>query len=226
MSSRNQQNNVPSQDQLVEQNFKDTLQTTAAQQELGYGQGVSGAGGISQLFERSKAGHTKKEVTFSRTYIHFLGPGTEGAGLGTETDDDGRLCYSYDFGASFLPYAYTRAAVKPRHLWKYMQNCNSYRILSHEAVLSDLICSRDEIQADGRIVTTPQADCIEIFEDNQGKFRPSNVVLIGAKNLFEINSGFRRIQPEDIDEGTLPRAKIRLPAEQYMNLLKVKLIMI
>ena len=70
--------------------------------------------------------------------------------------------------------------------------CNSYRIISHSATLSDLICSRDEIQADGRIVTTPQADCIEIFEDHQGKFRPNNVLPIGAKISILDFEGFNR----------------------------------
>ena len=93
--------------------------------------------------------------------------------------------------------------------------CNSYRMSGHKAVCTDLICSRDEIQADGRVVSTPQQDSIEIFSDTQGKFRPNNISPIGSKTLFEINNGFRTVEPESYNDGLLPRAEIVLPPEQY-----------
>ena len=96
-------------------------------------------------------------------------------------------------------------------------------MLGHKATLSDLICSRDEIQADGRVVSTPQVDSIEVFEDNSYKFRPENMVPIGTKSLFELNSGFRRVEPETYQEGLLPRAKLILPPEQFNSIDNEKL---
>ena len=84
-------------------------------------------------------------------------------------------------------------------------------MLGHKAVCSNLISSRDEIQSDGRVVSTPQQDSIEIFKDTQGKFRPNNIALIGSKTLFEINNGFRTVEPESYNDGLLPRAEIVLP---------------
>ena len=190
-------------------------QNTEAQQQLGYGPGVSGGPGICQTFSRGEDGHSIKTVTFTKTYIHFMGPGTEYVGAHMLTDDNNCLTYGYDFGGSIIPFNYSRAAARPHHLWPYMQKCNSYRLLGHSVHLSDLICSRDEIQADGRIVTTPQIDCIEVFHDTQGKFRPNNIVPVGTKSLFELNHGFRSVEPETIEEATLPRAKIQFPSEHY-----------
>ena len=198
-------------------------QNTADQQELGYGPGVSGGPGISQTFIRKEDGHSVKSVTFSRTYVHFLGPGTEYIGPHILTDDRNCLVYGYDFGGSIIPFNYSRAACRPHHLWKDFQSCNSYRIKGHTCHLTDLICSRDEIQADGRIVTAPQRDCIEVFQDTLGKFRPNNVVPVGTKSLFELNHGFRSVEPETLEEGTLPRAKLQFPSEQY-NSTKTELL--
>lgn len=90
-------------------------------------------------------------------------------------------------------------------------------MLSHKAVLSDLICSRDEIQADGRIVSTPQQDSIEVFRDHRNKFRPDNVYTTSGKSLFDVNNGFRTVEPTDYHDGLLPRAYISLPAEQHIS---------
>ena len=188
---------------------------TLNQQLLGFGQGVSGGPGISQNFTRGEDKSTSKTVTFSRTYIHFLGPGTEYMGAQIKSNDDNQMCFAFDFGGNILPYTYSRASCRPRHLLSYLMKCNSYRMLGHKAVCTDLICSRDEIQADGRVVSTPQQDSIEIFSDTQGKFRPNNVSPIGSKTLFEINNDFRTVEPESYNDGLLPRAEIVLPPEQY-----------
>ena len=179
-------------------------QNTADQQELGYGPGVSGGPGICQTFSRKEDGHSVKTVTFSRTCVHFLGPGTEYVGPHILTDDKNCLVYGYDFGGSIIPFNYSRAACRPHHLWKYFQSCNSYRIKGHTV-----------IQVDGRIVTTPQRDCIEVFQDTLGKFRPNNIVPVGTKSLFELNNGFRSVEPETVEQGMLTRAKLQFPSEQY-----------
>lgn len=196
-------------------NVEQIAGNTIAQQKLGIGQGVSGAGGISQSFTRNEGSHSSKVVEFSHTYIHFLGPGTDSTGAVIESNDDNQLCFAYDWGASFLPYNFSRAAVKPHHMMPYFERCNSYKMLGHKAVCTDLICSRDEIQPDGRTVSTPQMDSIEIFQDTLGKFRPNNVKPVGSRSLFECNKGFREIEPDSIEDGMLPRCKIILPAEQY-----------
>ena len=190
-------------------------QNTADQQQLGYGPGVSGGPGICQKFTRSEDGHSVKTVNFSRTYVHFLGPGTEYVGPHNITDENNNLVFAYDFGGSIIPFNYSRAAARPRHIWPYFQKCNSYRIMGHSVHLTDLICSRDEVQADGRIATTCQQDSIEVFHDTLGKFRPNNIVPVGTKSLFELNNGFRTVEPRTMEEATLPRAKIQFPAEQY-----------
>ena len=174
---------------------------TLYQQLLGFGQGVSGGPGISQNFTRGEDKGTSKTVTFSRTYIHFLGPGTEYMGAQIKSNDDNEMCFAFDFGGSILSYTYSRASCRPRHLLSYLMKCNSYRMLGHKAVCTDLICSRDEIQADGRVVSTPQQGSIEIFSDTQGKFRPNNISPIGSKTLFEINNGFRTVEPESYTDG-------------------------
>lgn len=204
---------------------------TLNQQLLSFRQGVSGGTGVSQHFTRAEDSSTSKTVTFSRTYIHFLGPGTEYMGVQIKSNEDKAMCFAYDFGGSILPYNYSKAACRPRHLLPYLMNCNSYRVLGYKAVCGDLICSRDEVQADGRVVSTPQQDSIEIFKDTQGKFRPNNIVPIGSKTLFEINNGFCTVEPGNYNEGLLPRTEIQLPAEQYnstsnesMNDFKIRLL--
>ena len=68
-------------------------------------------------------------------------------------------------------------------------------MLGHKATLSDLICRRDEILADCRVVSTPQVDSIEVFEDNSYNSDQK------MKSLCELNSGFRRVEPETYQEG-------------------------
>lgn len=183
------------------------------QEVLGDGQGVSAGDGIVQTYTRGEDKGWSETVTFSRPFIHFLGPGTEFAGAMLESNEDNELCYYYDFGGSFLPYCISRAGITPYHLYKYMMRCNSYRILEHKAVCHDLITSRDEIQPDGRIVTTPQRDTIEVFTDKNHKFLPNNILPVESSTLFGINMGFRRVEPMTYEEGLLPRAKIVLPSE-------------
>ncbi|KAL4229618.1 hypothetical protein ACF0H5_010005 [Mactra antiquata] len=82
--------------------------------------------------------------------------------------------------------------------------------------MTDLIVSRDEIQADGRIVTSPQQDCIEVFIDTNGMFRPENIVALQG-TLFDVNCQFRKVEPSNIQEGTTPRCKIHFPPEMYTS---------
>ena len=134
------------------------------------------------------------------------------------------ITVSFDFGVSIPSYNFSRASVHPQHLWKYLTRCNSYRMLGHKAVCSDLICSRDELQADGRIVTTPQPDSVEVFKDTNNKFRLNKIVPVGSHSLFDLNKGFRVVEPETPEEGMLPRAKVGLPEEQYESIFHEKLL--
>ena len=101
---------------------------TLNQQLLGFGQGVSGGPRISQNFTRAGDNGTSKTVTFSRTYIHFLGPGTEYMGAQIKSYDDNQMCFAFDFGGSILPYTYSRASCRPRHLLSYLMKCNCHRM--------------------------------------------------------------------------------------------------
>ena len=193
-------------------------QNTVAQEELGYGQGVSSGNGICQTFTRGQDTGQSKTVTFSRTYIHFLGPGTDVTGACFETNEYDKICMSFDFGGSYVPYNCSRASVRPNHLWKYLSRANSYRLEEHAFHAHDLITSPDEIQADGRIVTTPQPDSIEVFKDKVGNFRPNNVKPVGIKSIFDLNNGFRIVEPENSLDGLLPRAKLVLPPEQFQSI--------
>jgi len=190
---------------------------TQIQSELGFGAGVSGSQGIVVHYTRSQAHETVSKVTFSRTYLHFLGDGNDGGGAAVETDNDGFLCYTYDFGGSIIPYNICKAAVTPYHLWPYMQTCNSYRILGHSATLHDMITSRDEVQADGKVVTSTQTDTIEIIKDDNGMFWPENVMPCGSQELFLQNRGFSIVEPKTWDEGLMCRAKIKFPPEMYQS---------
>ena len=188
---------------------------TIEQEELGHGQGVSAGNGICQTFTRGQDTGHSKTVTFSRTYIHFLGQGT---GACFETNQDDKICMSFDFGGSYVNYNYSRASVRPNHLWKYLSRANSYRLEDHSFHTYDLITSRDEIQSDGRIVTTPQPDSIEVLKNKVGNFRPNNVKPVGIKSLFDLNNGFRTVEPEKSIDSLLPRAKLMLPLEQFQNI--------
>jgi len=188
---------------------------TNIQSELGFGAGVSGSQCIVQHYTRDQANETVSTVTFSRTYLHFLGDGNDGDGAAVETDNDGFLCYTYDFGGSIIPYNICKAAVTPYHLWPYFQKCNSYRILGHSAKLHDMICSRDEVQADGRVVTSTQTDTIEIIKDENGMFWPENIMPCGSQELFLQNRGFNIVEPKTWDEGLMCRAKIKFPPEMF-----------
>ncbi|KAL4218846.1 hypothetical protein ACF0H5_021434 [Mactra antiquata] len=200
----------------VTQATADNISAKQAEESLGAGPGVSGGPGIQQVFSREEDGGHSETVTFSRTYIHFIGPGIEYSGGTVEPNFERKETFSYDFGASIIPFNYTKAACRPAHLIKYLPRCNSYRILGHTATMTDLIVSRDEIQADGRIVTTPQQDCIEVFIDTNGKFRPENIVALQG-SLFDVNCQFRKVEPSNIQEGTIPRCKIHFPPEMYTS---------
>lgn len=65
-----------------------------------------------------------------------------------------------------MPFNHIKAACTPDHTQHYMGRANSFRLLGHSVTCYDLIVMRNDIQADGRIVSTPQIDDIEIFEDN------------------------------------------------------------
>ena len=188
---------------------------TNIQSELGFGAGVSGSQGIVQHYTSQQANETVSKVTFSRTYLHFLGDGNDGDGAAVETDNDGFLCYTFDFGGSIILCNICKAAVTPYHLWPYFQKCNSYRILGHSATLHDIICSRDEVQADGRVVTSTQSDTIEIIKDENGMFWPENIMPCGSQELFLQNRGFSIVEPKTWDEGLMYRAKIKFPPEMF-----------
>lgn len=198
-------------------NLDKLVSNTDAQATLGQGDGVSGTQGIYQDYTKSEASGSSKTKSFSYTYIHFMGPGTEYSGATIETNADNKLCFSYDWGASIIPFNYVKAAAKSTALQPYMSRCNSYRILGHKVTMFDLICSRDEVQTDGRIVSTPQSDTIEVFSDTNGKFRPHNIVPIVGNNIFEINECFDKPEPDTVEEATIPRVKVQFPPEMYLS---------
>lgn len=189
---------------------------TEVQSELGFGQGVSGGPGINQIYTRDEDSAWSEVKTFTQTFVHAIGPGSDYAGTRIETNAQNKLCFSYDWGASMIPYNHYKCATTPEHLQPYLQKANSVRMLGHSVTCFDLIVLRDEIQADGRIVSTPQIDDIEIFEDNNGKFRPQNIVPATGRSFFELNNGYRTVEPRNLEECTIPRIKIQFPPEMYI----------
>ena len=88
----------------TEQNYNETAAAdTLAQQKLGQGQGVSGGPGISQSFSRAEEKGKSKKVTFTHTYFHFIGPGTDRAGGAVESNSNDDLCFTYDIYLTIMP---------------------------------------------------------------------------------------------------------------------------
>lgn len=132
--------------------------STTEVQELGFGQGVSGGPGIIQSFTRQEDGGWSEVKEFEHTFVKAIGPGTEYHCSRVETNYEIKLCFSYDLGASLIPFNHIKAACAPEHTNPYMERANSFRLLRHSVTCYDLIVMRNEIQADGRIVSTPQVD--------------------------------------------------------------------
>ena len=82
-----------------------------------------------------------------------------------------------------------------------------------------MICSRDEVQSDGRVVTSTQTDTIEIIKDENGMFWPENIRPCGSQELFLQNRGFSIVEPKTWDEGLMCRAKLMFPPEMYQSTL-------
>lgn len=101
---------------------------TEVQTALGFGQGVSGGPGITQSFSRSEDGGWCETVVSYRTYLQAIGPGTEYQGSRIDTNYENKLCFSYDWGASIVPFNHIRAACTPEHTEPYMARANSLRL--------------------------------------------------------------------------------------------------
>lgn len=189
---------------------------TALQAALGQGPGPSSSSDF--VFNRSASQRpgSSKTRTFKQRFKHVLGPSVLGTGVTIVSNEDKKLCYRYDFGASYIPYNTTRSSVRPNELMRDLAWCNSYEIHYHQVTIDNAIFSRDAINPDGRIVTNWQGDTVEFFTDDINMFRPNNVVHIDkGKSLYDVNNTFRHVEPRTIQECTIPRAALQMSPEMY-----------
>lgn len=196
---------------------------TALQAALGVGQGPSSSSDFVFNRKASQSPGGSKTRTFKQKFKHVLGPSVLGNGVSIVSNEEKKLCYRYDWGASYIPYNTTRSSVRANTLMKDLAWCNSYEINYHQVTIDNAIFSRDAINPDGRIVTNWQGDTVEFFTDEINMFRPDNVVHIDkGKSLYDVNNTFRHVEPRSIQECTIPRAALQLSPEMYANYITMK----